>query len=180
MYLRGDAFTADEKARNFSYYEALTVRDSSLSACAQAVMAAEVGHLQLAFDYLAETAFIDLHNLHNNVSSGLHIAGLAGTWIACVAGFGGMRIHGGQLAFAPKLPPTLTRLAFRILWRDSCLEVEVTGRNATYLLTCGGPLQLTHHGQTFTLGKDAVTLAVPPAAPGTVAHPDSRAPRRRT
>jgi len=176
MYLRGDAFTADEKARNFSYYEALTVRDSSLSACAQAVMAAEVGHLQLAFDYLAETAFIDLHNLHNNVSSGLHIAGLAGTWLACVAGFGGMRSHDGQLAFAPKLPPTLTRLAFRILWRDSCLEVEVTGDNATYLLTCGGPLQLTHHGHTFTLGADAVTLALPtPAAPGTVAHP--RQPR---
>lgn len=77
--------------------------------------------------------------------------------------------------------PTLTRLAFRILWRDSCLEVEVTGRNATYLLTCGVPLQLAHHGQTFTLGEDAVTLAVPtPAAPGAVAHPDSRAPRRRT
>jgi len=43
MHLRGDAFTNDEKARNFAYYEALTVRDSSLSACTQAVIAAEVG-----------------------------------------------------------------------------------------------------------------------------------------
>ncbi len=32
--LCGDAFTADQKARNFDYYERLTVRDSSLSACA--------------------------------------------------------------------------------------------------------------------------------------------------
>jgi alpha,alpha-trehalose phosphorylase len=39
MHLRGDAFTAAQKARNFAYYEALTVRDSSLSACTQAVMA---------------------------------------------------------------------------------------------------------------------------------------------
>jgi len=52
LYLRGDAFTAEEKVRNFEYYERLTVRDSSLSACTQAVMAAEVGHLGLAFDYL--------------------------------------------------------------------------------------------------------------------------------
>src|SRR5205085_12699315 len=44
MHLRGDAFTAEEKARNFAYYEALTVRDSSLSSCTQSVMAAEVGH----------------------------------------------------------------------------------------------------------------------------------------
>ena len=33
MQLRGQAFTAEQKARNFDYYEALTVRDSSLSAC---------------------------------------------------------------------------------------------------------------------------------------------------
>ena len=43
MQVRGDAFTPNQKARNFAYYEAITVRDSSLSACTQAVMAAEVG-----------------------------------------------------------------------------------------------------------------------------------------
>ena len=41
MHLRGDAFSAEEKARNFAYYERLTVRDSSLSAITQAVIAAE-------------------------------------------------------------------------------------------------------------------------------------------
>jgi alpha,alpha-trehalose phosphorylase len=30
-YLRGDAFTPEQKQRNFDYYEKLTVRDSSLS-----------------------------------------------------------------------------------------------------------------------------------------------------
>ncbi len=30
LHLRGDAFTAESKARDFAYYEALTVRDSSL------------------------------------------------------------------------------------------------------------------------------------------------------
>ena len=46
LHTRGDAFTDEEKARDFAYYEALTVRDSSLSACTQAVIAAEVGHLE--------------------------------------------------------------------------------------------------------------------------------------
>lgn len=181
MYLRGDAFTAEEKARNFEYYEALTVRDSSLSACMQAVLAAEVGHLQLASDYLAETAFIDLHNLHHNVSSGLHIAALAGTWVACVAGLGGMRHRGGELTFAPQLPPALSRLAFRIRWQNSCLTVEVTARAATYRLDSGGPIMLRHHGRPFTLGDDAVTLAVrkPPEARA-VKHPKGRVPYRRT
>ena len=114
LHLRGDAFSDEEKARNFAYYERLTVRDSSLSACTQAVIAAEVGHLELAYDYLAEAALIDLDDLEHNTRDGLHIASLAGTWIAAVAGFGGMRDHDGVLSFAPRLPQALTRIAFRL------------------------------------------------------------------
>ncbi len=91
MQVRGDAFTPEQKLRNFDYYEALTVRDSSLSACTQAVMAAEVGHLDLAYDYLAEAAFMDLQDREHNTKDGLHIASLAGAWTALVGGFGGMR-----------------------------------------------------------------------------------------
>lgn len=180
MYLRGDAFTAEEKVRNFEYYEALTVRDSSLSACAQGVMAAEIGYLQLAYDYLAETAFIDLHNLHDNVSSGLHIAGLAGAWMVCVAGFGGMRHRGNELAFAPALPDALSRMKFRILWRGSCLQLDVTADEVTYLLQSGDPVQLTHHGQRLTFGSDPITVSNPRAVrSGKVEFPVHRAPRRR-
>lgn len=103
MHLRGDAFTPEQKARNFAYYEAITVRDSSLSACTQAVIAAEVGHLDLAYDYLAEAALMDLDDLAGNTGDGLHMASLAGAWIALVAGIGGMRAS-PSLAFSPRLP----------------------------------------------------------------------------
>ena len=96
LYLRGNRFTDEEKARDFAYYEAITVRDSSLSACAQAVVAAEVGHVELAYDYFGEAARMDLGDLMHNTRDGLHIASLAGSWIAAVAGFGGMRDHGGD------------------------------------------------------------------------------------
>ncbi|EUA91998.1 glycosyl hydrolase family 65 central catalytic domain protein [Mycobacterium ulcerans str. Harvey] len=36
------------EGRNVDYYERRMVRDSSLSACTQAVMCADVGHLELA------------------------------------------------------------------------------------------------------------------------------------
>ena len=83
MQLCGDAFTAEQKARNFDYYEALTVRDSSLSACTQAVMAAEVGHLSLAFDYLGEAALMDLRRPASTTpATACTSPSLAGTWIA--------------------------------------------------------------------------------------------------
>ena len=43
LYLCGDAFSAEQKRRDFDYYEAITVRDSTLSASMQAIVAAETG-----------------------------------------------------------------------------------------------------------------------------------------
>jgi alpha,alpha-trehalose phosphorylase len=181
LHACGDAFTDEEKVRDFAYYEALTVRDSSLSACTQAVIAAEVGHLELAYDYFAEAALMDLHDLHDNTVDGLHIASLAGAWIAAVAGFGGMRDHGGRLSFAPKLPPQLERLAFRLSFRGSLLGVEVTPSGATYEVLEGLPLELAHQGHVFTVTPGApvrleltpVPQLVPPI------QPPGRAPIRR-
>ncbi|HEX6347380.1 glycoside hydrolase family 65 protein [Umezawaea sp.] len=164
MHLRGDAFTAEQKARNFAYYEARTVRDSSLSASTQAVLAAEVGHLDLAYDYLAEAAFTDLHDLHDNVHNGLHMASLAGAWNAVVAGFGGMRDHDGHVTFAPRLPPALNRLAFRMLVRGTRLSVEIGRASATYRIVSGGPFRTEHHGEPIVVEAGAdVTLPIPAA-----------------
>ena len=78
LYACGDCFSDEQKARDFEYYEAITVRDSSLSACVQAIVAAEVGHVDLAYDYLTETAYIDLRDLAFNTKDGIHLAALAG------------------------------------------------------------------------------------------------------
>ncbi len=180
MHLRGDAFTAEEKARNFAYYEALTVRDSSLSACSQAVIAAEVGHLDLAYDYFAEAALTDMQDRHNNVRNGLHIASLAGAWTVAVAGFGGMRDHDGRLTFAPRLPDALSRVAFRMSFLGSRFCVDVRHDTATYRLLDGEPFEVTHHGQPLTVADEPVTLPVPTLEPRTApVHPAGRAPTRR-
>jgi alpha,alpha-trehalose phosphorylase len=165
LHLRGDAFAPEEKARDFAYYEALTVRDSSLSACTQAVIAAEVGHLDLAYDYFAEAALMDLDDLEHNTRDGLHIASLAGAWIVAVAGFGGMRDHDARLSFAPRLPRQLSRLTFGMCFGDRRLRVQVTQTEASYALLQGPALQIAHHGQTVTLSNpDSVGCPIPAIA----------------
>jgi len=182
MQLRGDAFTADEKARNFAYYEQFTVRDSSLSACTQAVIAAEVGCLDLAYAYTAEAAFMDLHDLEHNTGDGLHIASLGGAWTALVAGFGGMRDHDGVLLFAPRLPAGITRLAFTIRHLGLRLGVETDGAWATYTLKDDGDgLDVVHHGTRLTLRPGRPERRpIPPPPPAPVVHqPPGRAPAPR-
>jgi alpha,alpha-trehalose phosphorylase len=162
LFARGDAFTDEEKARNFDYYERITVRDSSLSSSIQAVMAAEVGHLDLAFDYFAEAALLDLDDIHHNTRDGLHLASLGGAIVAAVSGFGGIRDHDAVISLMPRLPAALTRISFRFRFKGTCMKVEFDHRQAEYTVMQGGPLELTHYGNALTVSKDSpVTAPIP-------------------
>jgi Trehalose and maltose hydrolases (possible phosphorylases) len=177
MYKCSPFFDEEHKARNFAYYEPLTVRDSSLSACCQAVIAAETGHPGLAYDYLVEAALMDLEDLEHNTRDGLHIASLAGTWMALVAGFGGLRHHGESLEFAPRLPERFSRLAFSLEVLGRRLRVEIERDVATYSLTTGGPLELRHHRELITVDADK-PRSLPIPAPRLRPAPD-QPPHRR-
>jgi alpha,alpha-trehalose phosphorylase len=181
MFTCSQAFTAEQKARNFAYYEALTVRDSSLSACIQAIVAAEVGHLDLAYDYFAEAALLDLDDLEHNTRDGVHIASLAGSAIAALAGFGGLRLQDGTLNVMPRLPETLERLAFKVRCLGRRLEIEVTPTHATYSLLAGDELEIRHHGRSVKLRPgSSVRRAIPkPPKLERPVQPRGRAPVKR-
>jgi alpha,alpha-trehalose phosphorylase len=168
MQWRSHAFTPEQKARNVDYYERRTTRDSSLSACTQAVMCADVGHLQLAHDYTYEAALIDLRDLHNNTRNGLHMASLAGTWTALVAGFGGLRDDEGVLALDPQLPDGISCLRFRLRWRGFRLTVNANHADVTYTVRDGPEDRLTirHAGEDLDLNTETpTTVAVRPRRP---------------
>lgn len=178
MQWQSHAFTPEQKARNVDYYERRTVRDSSLSACTQAVMCAEVGHLELAHDYAYEAALIDLRDLHANTRDGLHMASLAGAWTALVGGFGGLRDDEGILSLDPQLPDAIACLRFRLRWRGFRVSVCATHEDVTYTLRDGpgGELRIRHAGEELKLSTEAPTtvpvrireplLPPPPQPPG--------------
>ena len=96
---------------------------------------------------------MDLGDLMQNTRDGLHIASLAGSWIAAVAGFGGMRDHGGALSFKPRLPRALVAADVpRALPRP-----QPEGRRApgevTYELLDGEPLEIVHDDEELHRGR---------------------------
>ncbi|MEO6700948.1 MAG: glycosyl hydrolase family 65 protein [Jatrophihabitantaceae bacterium] len=180
MHWCGDSFSLADKARAFDYYEALTVRDSSLSACTQAVLAAEVGQLELAHDYVREASMMDLQDLEHNTGDGVHVASLAGAWLGLVCGFGGLRDHGGQLSFAPRLPAAISRLSFAVRWHGCKVRVVALADRVQYLIEDGPDSELTidHHGQPLTLrAGHSVERPVPELGPVT-ARPSQPAGRQ--
>jgi len=151
LLLQGDRFGIAEKKRDFDYYDRLTTGDSSLSACVQSVIAAEVGYDEAAYDYFTRTARIDLDNVNGNVRDGLHTAAMAGTWTSIVYGFAGMRDYKGELSFNPHLPIQWDRLTFNLNIRNALLEVAITHDEVAYTLKEGESLVLVHEGGRHTV-----------------------------
>ncbi|WP_289017683.1 glycoside hydrolase family 65 protein [uncultured Ornithinimicrobium sp.] len=155
-----DDFTDEEVARDLDYYEARTVRDSSLSAAVQAVVCAQAGHADLALRYLREAATVDLLDVQGDTDDGLHLAAVGGSWLALAAGLGGLREDREELELSPVLPQALERTAFHLTWRGRVLRVETTREGTTVTLRRGeGPVTVVVDGAALEVRPDAPARA---------------------
>jgi alpha,alpha-trehalose phosphorylase len=158
-------FSDEQKRANFDYYDALTTGDSSLSACVQSIIAADVGDHRRALEYFRFALLMDLADAAGNASDGVHIASAAGVWQALVFGFGGVRDFEGELSISPRLPPPWRSLAFSLRYRDRQIRVRLTHDEEEYRLDDGAPVDVTIRGERHRLTPgDALTLTPPGAA----------------
>ena len=150
LYLFRDRFDADTLRRNFDFYEARTVHESSLSPCVHTVLAAQLGLMEKAYELYLRTARLDLDDYNREVEEGCHVTSMAGSWLAVVEGFGGMRVCDGVLSFEPHLPAAWQRLAFRIDYRGRVLSVEIA--DGTVAIACEGePVEIMLAGERLTV-----------------------------
>ena len=151
LFLLGDNFSIEDKRKNFDYYDPLTTGDSSLSACVQSILAAEIGYEDKALEYFRYALFMDLANVAGNVVDGAHVASTGGVWMSLVYGFGGMRNYDGTLHFDPRLPREWKRLSFRLRYRDSRIRVDLMPQSYRYELIEGDPVTITVCGAQVEL-----------------------------
>jgi alpha,alpha-trehalose phosphorylase len=161
LVLLGNEFSLEEKRRNFDYYDPLTTGDSSLSACVQSILAAEIGYEQKAVEYFDYALLMDLADVAGNVVDGAHVASTGGVWMGLTYGFGGMRDCNGKLEFDPRLPARWGRLKFPLRFHESRILVDLTHEAFTFTLIEGQPVEVTVRGTEYTITADeAVVVAV--------------------
>jgi len=124
LYFFEDHFDMETIRRNFDFYEARTVHESSLSPCVHVVLAAKIGDLDKAYQLYLRTSRLDLDDYNKEVDEGLHITSMAGSWMAVIQGFAGMRVKEGRLTFDPKLPKHWTGLSFKVHFRGEVVRFE--------------------------------------------------------
>jgi maltose phosphorylase len=126
LYLFEDQFDTETIKRNYDFYEPMTVHESSLSACIHSIVASRIGNIDKAYELYLRTARLDLDDYNNEVSDGLHITSMAGTWLAIVEGFGGMRILDDKILINPLIPGNWQSYSFHARYRGILFEVKVT------------------------------------------------------
>ena len=125
IYLFEDQFDTATIKRNFDFYEPMSVHESSLSACIHSIVASRIGNVEKAYELYLRTARLDLDDYNNEVGEGLHITSMAGTWLAIVEGFGGMRILDSMIHLAPQIPVKWKSYSFHARFRGILFEVKV-------------------------------------------------------
>ena len=141
MFLHSNLFSVEELKRNYDFYQEVTLHHSSLSTCIFGILACQIGYYGEAYEYFSRSARMDLDDYHNNFYAGIHAANMAGTWLAIVYGFAGLRTNGGKLEFHPYVPEAWEGYSFTIRYRGKTLVTEVSHREKRFTLTEGEELR---------------------------------------
>ena len=159
MFLLNGEFTPYEKKRNFDYYDPLTTGDSSLSACAQGIIAAELGYDDLAERYFRHNMLIDFADVGGNVADGAHIAAMGGAWLCVIYGIAGFRDTDGSYSFAPHLGKYVDRLKFSMVLQGRIVDIEMNQKETRYQIRSGADITIGHN-RTDVVLKEGETVTM--------------------
>jgi nigerose phosphorylase len=124
-------YSKEIKKANWEYYEPRTEHGSSLSACAYAMVAADIGKLDWAYNYFLKTAKIDLEAKYKVYvgtvfMGGSHPAANGGAWMTAVFGFGGVKAGGEYVVINPRLYKKWNNLRFNMVYKRDRFNIKIT------------------------------------------------------
>ena len=124
-------YSTEIKKANWKFYEPYTEHGSSLSACAYAIVAAEIGNIDWAYKYFMKTATVDLTGdtkqyLGSLYIGGTHPAANGGAWNTAIFGFAGVSFTNDTLDISPRLPKNWDSLSFKLNWKEEKLDIKIT------------------------------------------------------
>lgn len=119
-------------ALNWDYYEKMCESSSSLSFAPHSICAADNGRMLSAYNYLIDTAYIDVYDIHKCGWQGVHSGCLVGAWYAVFRGIAGIVCRENHIEINPHMMPWWDKVTFSFYYKGSKFKVEMD--NNSYLL----------------------------------------------
>ena len=160
MFLCSNEFTPEMRKKVFDFYEPRTIHDSSLSAGVHSIVACDIGSTEEAYGYLKQACRMDLDNVNRNTWAGIHAACMGSCYMMIVNGYAGMRVYDNALHFKPYIPENWNGYTFKVVFKGSTIEVNITAEKTTYKLLSGGEVGLYDGDTLVTLTETTPIVAV--------------------
>ena len=156
LYFFEDQFSIEELKENFEFYEPKTVHESSLSPCIHAILATRLNKMDKAYELYLRTSRLDLDDYNHEADEGLHITSMAGTWLAVIEGFAGVKIKNQILHINPKLPNNWDNLNFKIMIKNNPIIIEINSMG--FKIKNGSTaLKFQHKKDTYSIEPEKST-----------------------
>lgn len=153
FYLMKDEFSKEIIEKNWHYYEAKTIHDSSLSMAIHAIVALDFENSEKAYRCFQKACLIDLGpNVHSS-DDGIHAAALGAVWLSVIKGFGGVKERNGELYINPKLPDEWENLEFPLRFRNKDLLVNITKEKIKINSINDGKLEIYVNDKKYSMEK---------------------------
>lgn len=124
-------YSHEVKKANWEFYEPRTEHGSSLSACAYALVAADIGKTDWAYTYFLKTAKLDLEAKYKVFvgtifMGGSHPAANGGAWMSTIFGFAGLKADMHKVVINPKLYKKWKSVIFRTVYKGDSFKIQIT------------------------------------------------------
>lgn len=160
MFLYNQEFSFKAKKANYDYYEPRCIHESSLSPSIHSILAAELGEKKQAYEFFNFSTRLDLDNYNRNTAEGLHLTSIAAAWVNIVYGFGGMRSDGEVLAFNPSPPVQWAEFNFRIVYKNSVLNVKIDRKFAEFKILKGNSQNIIIYQKEYKIDNKGVQIKI--------------------
>jgi trehalose/maltose hydrolase-like predicted phosphorylase len=127
----GYDYRADTLTRNVAYYDRRTSHGSTLSFVTHAGVLAAVDP-ESSWDRFLVALHSDADDIQGGTTKeGIHMGVMAGTLDLMQRNYAGARVYDGVLHFNPQLPSRLDSLSFSMQFRETPIQVTLTGDHLT-------------------------------------------------
>ncbi|OGD37739.1 hypothetical protein A2V94_09270 [Candidatus Atribacteria bacterium RBG_16_35_8] len=86
---------------------------------------------------------------------------MAAAWMNIVYGFAGMRSDGEILLFNPSIPKDWESYSFKILYRDSILNINVNKEKVSIIAVKGPHTDIKVYGKEYKVNSKGLQVAIP-------------------
>ena len=141
-------------ALNWDYYEKMCESSSSLSFAPHSICAADNGRMLSAYNYLIETAYIDVYDIHKCAWQGVHSGCLVGAWYAVFRGIAGIVCREDYIEINPHQIPWWDGVKFSFVYQGKVIKITMKDGKYTAQTDAEGEIKVVYNGKEMTLSKN--------------------------